>query len=519
MVLRKRNQNIQKNNPQTLILRLLIAIVLLLIILLMYHGATGNAIGAEMSDEKNIVVVSQTGGGDYTTINAALEKVGKGGVTIIIEPGVYDEVIDIRNKDVVLIGTDRDKCIIQNGTGQYKNAPIYACGHFSLENLTIKMTLDDVGDWLPTYDSNNLGTTWPGYAIHIDSNNNPETNEIQVSRITNCVCYSEAFPAVGLGINENQRIIFDNCEFIRNAPDENYHRPNWQGAFVGHASNYDVENQYLEIKNCIFKSNYGNAANFLMTLSGERAANLTVINNTFWSDELKTTDCVEYTKGNSILNPISHGNTASVLNADEKKQVETVESDTSILQSETVKSETSILQPQIIGLSNTKYIYNGKIQKPSVTVKDNYGKVLTEGTDYTISYSGSCKNVGKYTVTINFKGNYSGSAVKTFSIIPKSTRIVKLTAAKKGFTAKWKEQSSQITGYQIQYSTSNKFTNKETKTVTIKKSKATSKAISKLKTKKRYYVRIRTYKTVIIDGKNTKIYSNWSKVKNVTTKK
>lgn len=47
----------------------------------------------------------------------------------------------------------------------------------------------------------------------------------------------------------------------------------------------------------------------------------------------------------------------------------------------------------------------------------------------------------------------------------------------------------------------------------------TSKKISKLKAKKTYYVRIRTYKTVKVDGKSTRIYSDWSKVKKVTTKK
>ena len=55
----------------------------------------------------------------------------------------------------------------------------------------------------------------------------------------------------------------------------------------------------------------------------------------------------------------------------------------------------------------------------------------------------------------------------------------------------------------------------ERKTVNIKKNKTTSNTVKKLKAKKKYYVRIRTYKTV--SGK--KIYSDWSKSKNVTTKK
>ena len=43
--------------------------------------------------------------------------------------------------------------------------------------------------------------------------------------------------------------------------------------------------------------------------------------------------------------------------------------------------------------------------------------------------------------------------------------------------------------------------------------------VKKLKAKKKYYVRVRTYKTVKINGKSIRIYSGWSKAKTVTTKK
>lgn len=172
-----------------------------------------------------------------------------------------------------------------------------------------------------------------------------------------------------------------------------------------------------------------------------------------------------------------------------------------------------------VKISGTTYEYNGKTRQPSVTVKDSENKMLKERTDYTVSYSKGRKNVGEYTVTITFKGNYSGTIKKTFNIIPKSTSISKVSAAKKGFSLKWKKQTSQVTGYQIQYSTSSKFTKKTTKAVTISKNKTTSESISKLKAKKKYYVRIRTYKMVKVNGKNTKSYSSWSKTKTVTTKK
>ena len=100
---------------------------------------------------------------------------------------------------------------------------------------------------------------------------------------------------------------------------------------------------------------------------------------------------------------------------------------------------------------------------------------------------------------------------------PKSTSISKLTKGKKQFKVTWKKVSS-IDGYQIQYSTSSKFASKITKTVTVSKNSTISKAISKLTAKKTYYVRVRTYKTVKVNGKSTKIYSSWSKTKSVKTK-
>lgn len=94
-----------------------------------------------------------------------------------------------------------------------------------------------------------------------------------------------------------------------------------------------------------------------------------------------------------------------------------------------------------------------------------------------------------------------------------ATSITSLSAKDNGFTVKWKKKTK-ITGYQIQYSTSSKFSMKNTKTVKIKKAKTTSKKITDLKSSKKYYVRIRTYKIV----KKKKSYSSWSKKKNVTTK-
>ena len=95
---------------------------------------------------------------------------------------------------------------------------------------------------------------------------------------------------------------------------------------------------------------------------------------------------------------------------------------------------------------------------------------------------------------------------------PKATKITKLTAKKKGFVVQWKKGASGVKGYQIQYSLKSNF--KNSKTVTVKGVKTTKKAVSKLKAKKKYYVRVRTYK--VVNGK--KVTSNWSAKKAIKTK-
>jgi len=168
-------------------------------------------------------------------------------------------------------------------------------------------------------------------------------------------------------------------------------------------------------------------------------------------------------------------------------------------------------------LKATSLTYNGKVRTPKVIVKDRTGKTLVKNTDYTVSYAKGRKYVGKYAVKITFKGKYSGTKTLYFTIKPKATSISSLTAGSKKFTVKWKKQATQTTGYQVQYSASSKFS--KAKTVTVGKNTTVSKKISKLSGKKKYYVRVRTYKTVKINGKSIRIYSGWSKAKTVTTKK
>ena len=229
---------------------------------------------------------------------------------------------------------------------------------------------------------------------------------------------------------------------------------------------------------------------------GYKAATCTA--NGYSGDKVCSVCGVVITKGKTI-NKLSHKLTTKTTKATLSANGKIV---TSCTVCKAVTSTKTISRIKTVKLSTTSYTYSGSAKKPSVTVKDYSGKTLKNGTDYTVSYKNN-KSVGTATATVTFKGNYQGYKKLTFTIKPKTTSLSKLTAGKKQLKVTWKKNSA-VSGYQIQYSTSKKFTS--AKTVTVKGYKTTSKTIKSLKAKKTYYVRVRTYKTV--NGK--KVYSDWS---------
>ena len=97
----------------------------------------------------------------------------------------------------------------------------------------------------------------------------------------------------------------------------------------------------------------------------------------------------------------------------------------------------------------------------------------------------------------------------TAKIVVKASKVTKATNVKGKKAKITVKKAASVTGYQIQYGTKKNF--KGAKSV---KTKATTKTVSKL-AKKKYYVRVRTYK--VVDGKT--YYSSWSGAKTVTIKK
>ena len=168
-----------------------------------------------------------------------------------------------------------------------------------------------------------------------------------------------------------------------------------------------------------------------------------------------------------------------------------------------------------VKLSKTVYTYDGKTKTPKVTVKNGNGDILVKDKNYTVKYPKNRKNVGKYKVKVSGAGRCTGTKSAYFVIRPKSTSITGITLSKNKLTVKWKKQSVQTSGYQIQYSTDSKF--KNSKTIKVSGNKTTKKIIKNQKNKK-YYVRIRTYKNVKVNNKTEKIYSSWSKTKKIVSK-
>ncbi|MBQ9061141.1 MAG: fibronectin type III domain-containing protein, partial [Firmicutes bacterium] len=176
-----------------------------------------------------------------------------------------------------------------------------------------------------------------------------------------------------------------------------------------------------------------------------------------------------------------------------------------------------------VNLAKNKYVYDGKVKTPAIKSVTDGKTALVKDKDYEVTYTDSGTAVGDYWIGLHGLGTYAGWTDTYMQILPKGATISKPKAAKKAITVKWKKQAAKmtfegsdkamrITGYQVQYSLKKNF--KSAKTKNVKGYKKTSLKIKKLKKKKNYYVRVRTYTNY--DGWT--YYSDWSKVKKVKTK-
>lgn len=168
---------------------------------------------AELSKEGNIYVVSQDGQGDYASIQLAVNSV-ESGDTLIIMPGTYNEAINIDNKTVNLIGTDKERCIIQYRTTSYAFVPLNIAA-----GKVCNLTIYGEGNGQATGQADNLNiadwesimvSQFPGYAIHVESNYSYGKELL----FQNCKIISDSNYCLGMGCRGDFSATFDGCEFL-----------------------------------------------------------------------------------------------------------------------------------------------------------------------------------------------------------------------------------------------------------------------------------------------------------------
>ena len=198
----------------------------------------------------------------------------------------------------------------------------------------------------------------------------------------------------------------------------------------------------------------------------------------------------------------------STPNPQPPKQTETTKPAEPPKQTEPSKPVKPVSRKLTVKVKNVTY--NGKAQKPAITVYA--GKKKLSSKYYTVSYKNN-KNVGYGTVVVKGKGSYGKySGTAAFKINLKKTKLSSAKSTKrKTFTIIWKKTGGN-SGWQVQYSTNKKFRS-GVRTVNLK-SRNTRLAVRNLKNRKKYYVRVRSYKKV---GRQT-WYSGWSNVKCIKIK-
>ena len=175
-----------------------------------------------------------------------------------------------------------------------------------------------------------------------------------------------------------------------------------------------------------------------------------------------------------------------------------------------VKKTSAIPAAESVTVSAKNYTYNGKVRNPKITVKDSKGNTLSNKTDYSVRYSDSnSKLPGKYTVTVTFKGKYSGSTSFTYRIKPAAVKITKGSSKTRNTVKISYSEAVGATGYEVYYSSYE--SGNYHLLGTAKKLSYTSNSRTSGKT---YYFKVRAYKT----SSGEQIYGSFSKAYKVKSK-
>ena len=182
------------------------------------------------------------------------------------------------------------------------------------------------------------------------------------------------------------------------------------------------------------------------------------------------------------------------------------------------------LKKQVSKISGVKSVYTKSVNSKAFSLKaktNGDGKFQYKSSNkkvVTVNSKGkiTVKGIGIAKVTISVKETQKYKAVSkqiTITVRPEKMKIVSRSSGAKGTAKiKWKKDSN-VDGYEILLATDKKFSKNKNK-YTIKSKNKVTKKITNLKSSKKYYIKVRSYK--IINKK--KIYSTYSSAKNLVIK-
>ncbi|WP_296080183.1 leucine-rich repeat protein [uncultured Eubacterium sp.] len=172
-----------------------------------------------------------------------------------------------------------------------------------------------------------------------------------------------------------------------------------------------------------------------------------------------------------------------------------------------IKEDKIINKIESASLDYSSVVYDNHQFSPNVNVVDSNGKSLVQNVDYIYSLPLGRKSVGIYNYDITYFGNYKGTSRLLLFIYPQSPIFNKIILRKTGAELCWNKISAQCDGYEIQYSTVSNFMS-DNRYVTVNNKNAKSLKLQNLKSKTRYYFRIRSFKNVT---ESNVFYSQWSR--------
>lgn len=204
-------------------------------------------------------VVDINGGGDFTSLTTAVASVPNKSI-IFVKPGIYEnEKVKAWTKEIYIIGTSKEACVITNTTNSYTNPPI-EMGPGLLKNLTI---------WAQDGESSEQ---YRDYAVHVETNTLKDKSLI----IENCVLHAANNAGLGMGMRGGCNVYVINSEL---KGDTTY------GLFFHDSENVDyvgIQNFYLR-NNIIWSENGTTFMRMDSQCRDGSIINLEFINNTMRS--------------------------------------------------------------------------------------------------------------------------------------------------------------------------------------------------------------------------------------------